>query len=105
MTCCNYKRAHQASTEQLKDLTYPEFFKWWQKKTRVMKIRKVKHSQLREIFLVWSVKQVAEFQLAQQIKIDAVNQLALALQLLTNDIVDDEVHLLILLRCMRQIGL
>ena len=43
----------------------------------------------------------AQFELAQQIKTDAVNQLALSLQSLRNDIMDDGVHVMILLRCMR----
>ena len=40
----------------------------------------------------------AEFILAQQIKTDAINQLALALQLVRNEMLDDGVHVMILLR-------
>ena len=46
----------------------------------------------------------AEFELVQQIKTDAVNQLVLGLQSLRNDIMDDGVHVMILLRCMRYEG-
>ena len=45
----------------------------------------------------------AEFTLAQQIKTDARNQLAHTLQLVTNEIDDNGVHI-ILLRCMRYEG-
>ena len=69
-----------------------------------MKTEKVKHNRLREMSLIWGVKprmMILQFKLAQQIKTDAVNLLALGLQLLRNDIVDDGVHVMILLRCMR----
>ena len=46
----------------------------------------------------------AEFVSAQQIKNDAINQLILALQLVRDHIVDDGVHVMILLRCMRHDG-
>ena len=54
--------------------------------------------------LIWGVERptmILQFELAQQIKANAVNELALALRLLRNEIVDDGVHVMILLRCMR----
>ena len=40
----------------------------------------------------------------KQIKADAANQLALGLQVIRNEMIDDGVHLLVLLRCMKHEG-
>ena len=88
-------------------MTYLEFFKWWRKASSDENKKGEAQSAQGDIPHLGSRTtndDFAEFQLAEQIKSNAVNQLALALQLVQNDIVDDGIHVMILLRCMRYEG-
>ena len=93
--------------EQLRNMTYPEFFQWWRKSTS-------NENKKGETQLGMGVDpclgcratndDFAEFALAQQIKTDAINRLALALNLVRNEMLDDGVHLMILLKCIKYEG-
>ena len=93
--------------EQLKDMTYPEFFEWWRKTNRDENRKGEVQSAEGDVPHLGyraTSDDFAEFTLAQQIKTDAINQLALALQSVRNEMVDDGVHVMILLRCLRYEG-
>ena len=92
--------------EQLKDITYPEFFKWWRKTTSDENKKGEAQSaqgDVPHLGCQTTNDDFAEFELAQKIKANAVNELALALRLLRNEIVDDGVCVMIL-GCMRYEG-
>ena len=87
--------------EDLKDMTHPEFSSGGVKAV-VMKIKRVRHNQ-RGMSLIYGLEphmMILQFLLAQQTKKDAINQLALALHLVRDQMVDG-VHVMTLCRCMR----
>ena len=93
--------------EHLKDMTYTEFFKWWRKSSTDENKKGEAQSEEGDVPHLRSRTtndDFAEFVLAQQIKTDAINRLALALQAVRNEMIDDGVCVMILLRCIRYEG-
>ena len=82
-------------------MTYPEYFKSWRKANSDENKKGEAQSAQGDILHLGSRTtndDFVEFQLAEQIKINAVNRLSIALQLIQDDIVDDGIHVMVLLR-------
>ena len=85
--------------QQLKDITYPDFFKWW--RAVVTNIRKVKLKSAEgnlPCLRPRSTDDFEQFVPAKRIKTNAIHQLSLALCSITNEMPE---HLMILLRCVK----
>lgn len=93
--------------EELKQLTYPEFFKWWRKtQSDENKKGETQSADGNVPFLRCRATNddFSEFVVAKQIKQNAIDQLALALRLARDHIPDDGEHAMLVLRCIKYAG-
>ena len=90
--------------EELKDMTYPEFFKWWRKSSADENKKGEAQSGDGDVPHLRCRATNDDFISAQKIKNDAIDRLELALNVVRNYMVDDGVRVMILLRCMKYEG-